>query len=121
VKAGIIIGPAVQQKDAGLRRYGNFYFIGNLKTATAFETLLVDKDLDMTLQLFLIRLGQQPVERHISFDNRQPLGRKLLSRQSISPSFFESEHITLSPSANSFSFLYQIYARLTIFDFRFSI
>jgi hypothetical protein len=109
VKAGIIVDQAMEQKHTGLGRYGDFYFIGYFQAATAFEMFLANKDLDVTLQLLLIRLGQQPVVWHIPFYNRQPLGRKLLSSQPISPSFFESEHIFLSLPVNSFI---RIYTRL---------
>ena len=89
----MIVGLAVEQKNAGLGGYGDLYLVDNLQAATTFETFLSDKDKDVTQELCLVRRRQQPVQRHVSFDDLQPIIRKLPTGKSISSPLLESEHI----------------------------
>lgn len=94
----IIIGLAVQQQDTGMGRYSDLYLVANVQAAAAFEMFLSDEDKDVSQYFCLVRRRQQPVERHVSPDNHQPIIRKLLTRKSISSPSFESEHMRTSLS-----------------------
>ena len=39
MQAGIIVGGAMEQKNAGIGGDGEFYFVGDFQVGTAFETL----------------------------------------------------------------------------------
>ena len=57
VESRIIIGFPVQQQDAGLGGYGDFYLIGHLQPSATLKILFGEEDMDMPLDLFFVRPG----------------------------------------------------------------
>jgi hypothetical protein len=83
----------VKKKYAGLGGDDDFYFIGYFKFATTFKAFFSDKDKYVPLQFNFILGRQAVIKRNISFEDLQPLIWKLPGGNSISPPFFEQEHI----------------------------
>jgi hypothetical protein len=63
LQAGIVVGLAVQQEDAGVGGDGDSDLIGHPEPAAAFETLLGHENEDVPPQFLLIGLGQPAVKR----------------------------------------------------------
>lgn len=92
-KTRIIIGVAMQQKEARLRGYGNTDFIGDNQTVTSLESLFRKKDNHMPFEFSLVFHRQAVEKRQAPLNDLLPLRRKWSGLQlSATPTSQEAKH-----------------------------
>ena len=92
-KTGVIIGVAMQQKEACLRGYGNTDFIGDNQTVTSFESLFRQEDNNMPFEFSLVFDRQAIEKRQPLLNDLLPLRRKWSGLQlSATPASQEAKH-----------------------------
>jgi hypothetical protein len=74
VQAGIDLGPAVQQQQAGLGRDDETHLVAHFEAGATDKGLLVQETLDQALQLLALRCRHAAVLDHVAFDDRQLAG-----------------------------------------------
>ena len=83
----------MQQQQARLRSDRDPDFIGDLQPVTAFETFLVEKNLDVIEKLCLIVRRKPDKEGDVVLDDFEPLIRKRPRLQPFTMSIFKkAEH-----------------------------
>ncbi len=92
-KTRIIIGVAMQQKEARLRGYGNTDFIGDNQAVTSFESLFRQEDHNMPFEFSLVFHRQSVEKRQPLVNDLPPLRRKRGGLQlSATPASQEAKH-----------------------------
>src|SRR5215467_10298902 len=89
-----VIGLAMQQQQASLRRDRHSNLIGDFLFSAALKIFLRKKYLDVIEQLRLILVRKSNEKRNVAFDGLQPLVRKRPRLQSLSSAVFqEGQHL----------------------------
>ena len=84
-QVGVIVGAAVEEEEARLRRDGHAHFVVDDEAVAADERLLGQEDLDVLLELELQVGGKQAEIRHAPLQGVAPRVRKRLAAQSGAP------------------------------------
>lgn len=87
----------MQNKYARLGSYRNLNFIIDRQSAAAFESFFPQKNKYVPLQFGFILVRQFTIVGHVSFDNSQPISRKLPPAKPSSAKFLKKQHL-ISPA-----------------------
>src|SRR5687768_7879840 len=76
---------ATQEQQRGMTGDGYSDFVVEGQPSAAFEMLLCNENLDMSLDLIADRKRESFVQRHVSLENRPPMVRKRLALNARAP------------------------------------